>query len=144
MLNSKFSRRQIFIGSSKVAIGSALLAGMALGPFLAINPRLEAIRLLDEATTAHNVGERRAALPKMEELLNYINNNFVVVDNEQIMTELHTYFMDGSKFDPANCSDTAFPIMLIREGLKNRRLPLVNSLAWAEFAKKYTGIVMAA
>lgn len=144
MLNSKFNRRQFFLGASKTAVGAAVLVSAATLPFLSSNPRLEAICLLDEATVAHTIGGRAASHLKSKELLEYLNDNFEVVDNEQTVAELRTYFRDDRHFDPANCSDTAFAVLLMREGLKDRRLPLVQSPAWADFARKYVRVIMAA
>ncbi len=53
---------------------------------------------------------------------------------------------DGSTvdIDIMNCSAEAFTICLVRDCLKNHKIPIVYSSNWKQFAKKYTKFVMSA
>ncbi len=84
----------------------------------------------------------------MDHLTNNItgpDRTFNEIRNEASMI-VRGQLRDGTKInvDIMNCSAPAFTICLVRDCLKNHRLPVVFSNNWKPFAKKHAGYLMSA
>lgn len=139
------TRRQFFSNVTRALVGVA--GATAVGPIpsaLAQNPRARAWELLNEASTAFSVGGKLAAIRPIEDLIAHLMAHFKQVSNDNSVKEIRTMFRHPDEFSVETCSDTAFVVLIVRDGLKVRNLPMVGTKGWRDFARNYATIVMQA
>lgn len=146
------SRRSFFKGIG----ATAAIASMPKSVLAAIseNPRVVAWNLLNEATMLFEKhGKCEAFFGTVETLFDHLVKHFpvkeppsfeeMVRDCGDLLRARGTYAGDPNQHWET-CYDSTFVIMIVREGLKNRKLPMVQAANWKMFAKNYSKVVMAA
>ena len=144
-MNPQLTRRQFFVGVTKALVGAAVATTVVKIPTaLAECPRARAWELLNIADEINKKEGDAAAEQAIDDLLEHLNDSFVAVNDGRSVQEVRTIFRYPEQFTVETCSDTAFVVLIVRDGLKDRKLRLVHSPHWKQFAKKYTKVVMAA
>ena len=146
------SRRTLF-KSIAAAATIASMTGNAVAALLG-DPRKVAWQLLDESTVIFKAqGKGPAYFNKTNELFIHLARHFPPTEPPSMKKMIHECSVlfrwpQNHPDHPANkwetCYDSTFAIMIIREGLKNRNLPMIQASMWKPFARIYSGIVLAA
>lgn len=147
------SRRDFFKGLG-AAVAVAVISGSALSALIA-DPRVKAWALLDESEKIFKAtGKSPVFLAKMDELLDHLAVHFKPSNpspNEVLIRECGDMIKRRGKYAGAGpqahwrtCYDSTFATMIIRDGFKNRKLPIIQAANWKPFAKGFTKIILAA
>lgn len=145
------TRRGFFKGIG-AAIAMATTSGKALAGLIS-DHRLHAWKLLDESTDLFKqTGKSLAYFNKTAELFDFLSEHFPYreppsfdVQVAEVGDVLRRKYEGGITEEHwRTCCPATFAIMIVREGLKNRQLPMIQASNWKKFAKGYTRIVMAA
>ena len=140
----EMSRRGFFRGIAKAAAAAAIASAI---PGVLEDPRVKAWRLLDETETAFKLGDQSLFEKRGEEFFAHVKDNFKPTGDFQIQKIDAAHVIKTNEryaADWRTCSASTFAIMLTRDALKYRKLPLVRSRMWKPFATQYSPIVMAA
>ncbi len=95
--------------------------------------------------------ELRAKHPELisaiTEVFVFLTDNFPIGElTEDEITELAAEakgLLHGD-LERETASDKCFPIVIINDAMRNRKIPIIDAPNWKEFAKQYTKIIMAA
>lgn len=148
------SRRNFFKGLG-AAVALAMV-GIGVKNVLAgpTDPRLEAWRLLDESEVLFRAtGESPEFFTKTNELFDHLTKHFTPSNPPStgvLIRECGDLIKGRGKYknNPNShwrtCYPSTFSVMIVREGLKNRKLPMIMAKNWKPFAGNFTKIVMAA
>ena len=150
------SRRDFFKGLAAAAAGLvvATIGGKAVASIPGENPRVKAGRLLFESRDifkAEGKGDRYK--DKTDELFQHLMDHFPVTNppSDEVLAVDCGDMLKGRgvfRYNSFNtwktCYPSTFSIMIVRHGLKDLRLPMIQAPKWKKFAKGYTKIVMAA
>ena len=142
----KLSRREFFQGIAGAAALACLPGGAGASLFIE-DPRVKAWRLLDEAEAVIKAAGRDASVDACNALLVHLHENFKVTyppSMEDHVENCRDLLRKRKEINWETCYESTFAIMIVREGLKYRTLPMVRAEMWKPFAKRYTAIVMAA
>lgn len=133
-------------------LAAAAVAGVTIGSIpialAASDPRIKTWSLLEESRLIFKAeGRTPAYLAKTEELFSFMEKHFLppVKANEiRDVAEVKSLLRDNKHFDLESCSDATFCVVIVRHGLKNLKLPMIQARNWKLFARHLTRIVMAA
>lgn len=150
------SRRGFFKGIG-TAIAAAVMvtpAGKALASLIP-DPRLHAWKLLNESADIFNQhGKCQEYFDKTKELFDLLLEHFpyseppsfdVQVAECGDLLRMRGKYEDGiTENHWRTCYPATFAIMIVRDGLKHRKLPMIQAPNWRPFAKMYSRVVIAA
>lgn len=147
------SRRDFFKGIGASAALS-LIPGAALSALIS-DPRVKAWVLLDESEKLFKAtGKSPEYFAKANELFKHLAFHFkpsnppsdevMVQDCRDLLHRTGKFASDDPRAHWRTCYNSTFAIMIVRDGLKNRQLPMLQAANWKPFAENYTSIVMAA
>jgi len=147
------SRRKFFTGITAMAM-IASTGGPALSSITG-DPRIKAWRLLDESRIIFATeGKGQAYFTKTAELFDHLMIHFKPSNppsDEVLVQECRDLLRRSGKYEGApphahwrTCHNSTFAIMIVRTGLKDYKLPMIQARNWKPFAKNFTKIVMAA
>lgn len=150
----KKSRRDFFTKLGATAAALALTPNIALSAIIS-DPRVKAWVLLDESEELFNAeGKSHGYFRKTEELFEHLMDHFlptVPPSLDSAVQECGDLLKRRGKFDSIDpkagwdkCYPSTFAVMIVRDGLKYKKLPMIQAPNWKRFAKNYTSIVMAA
>ena len=151
------SRRSFFKGLAAAAAAAA--AAMGSSPAFAIiagDPRVEAWRLLEESRVLFaKHGKSPAYFTKTEELFDHLTVHFkpsIPPSFEEAVQECSDFLKRRGVYEDGpltethwrTCYNSTFAVMIVRTGLRDYKLPMIQAKNWKPFAKDFTKIVMAA
>ena len=147
------SRRKFFTGLTAASL--VMLASGGAMSSLIMDPRVKAWALLDESDKIFkSIGKSPAYFAKADELFDHLALHFkptVPPSHEDAVRECGDLLKRRGKYDGASrqahwrtCYNSTFAVMIIRDGLKYRKLPMIQASRWKPFARNFTKIVMAA
>lgn len=147
------SKRKFFKGMG-VAAAMAMIPGAALSTLIS-DPRVKAWVLLDESEKIFKAtGKSPEYFTKTDELFTHLSLHFkptIPPSYEDAVRECGDLLKRRGKYMGAHrqshwrtCYNSTFAVMIVRDGLKHRMLPMIQAPKWKPFAKGFTKIVMAA
>ena len=147
------SKRKFFAGIA-AAGAMAMIPGAALSTIMG-DPRVKAWMLLEESEKIFKAtGKSPQYFSKTNELYKHLIDHFLPTippSYEDAVQECGDMLKRRGKYAGAHaqahwrtCYNSTFAIMIVRDGLKNRQLPMIQAAWWKPFAKNYTKIIMAA
>lgn len=149
----KIVTRRDFLRRATLAVAglAGAAAGFAPSEVFAEEPRAKAWRLLEESRILHEAsGQRKAneqTLVKMEQLFRHLDKHFSPpnpLNYDADVAEVRVLLKDPQNFTLETCSDATFCIVIVRHGMRNLKLPLIQARNWRPFARHFTKLVMAA
>ena len=152
------SRRAFFRGISSLAItlAAAHAANPAAAALFPESSRMKTWRLLNEAELALKTEGKKASVAKITELLEFMLEHFPITSppsKQEMVRDCRDLLYNQGVYEGGagyndghwrTCYPSTFAVMIVRDGLKDRKLPMVQARNWKWFARKYTEIVMAA
>lgn len=144
---TSLSRRSFFRGIAAMAAGVAVASAIP-GTLFIENPRIKAWRLLDEMETLFkSEGPSSRFMARTDELLVHLRTNFQASPHRlEIQANNVKHIIQSGRHETnwKTCCGATFSVMLLREGIKYRKLPIIRSKEWKAFARPLAPIVMAA
>jgi len=120
------------------------------------NRRIQALAILDEIQDEYEQNGKSAKMFTMTNelyrlLIEYFLPTIPPTEVEQV-EEIRLMFRGTSEDGTAKwheqnwniCYNSTFAIYIIRDALKNRKLPIIQASGWRNFAHEYFALVMAA
>lgn len=145
-------RRTFFSGMGAAA--ALMIASGGAAASLIGDPRAKAWALLGNLDrTFRASGESTIFIARTDELLIHLTQHFsptVPPSFEEARQECGDLLKRRGKYENAKpdahwrtCYNSTFAVMIIRDALKHRKLPILRAPQWRPFALKFTTLVMA-
>ena len=149
----KFTRRELFHTITLAAAGAVIaMMPSSVGAVFGETNRDIAWRLLDEAAALNRLGRRKMAIKVSDKLLHHLSIHFepspehyVSPRREKLVKNIRDMFRSKQDLRTIVCNDDlVFAVLIVCEGLRNYKLPMVQGRNWSMFARKYATFVLTA
>ena len=147
--------RRIFFKGIAAATVTVMITKFGVSLASAIgDPRIKAWNILKESRRLFkDQGKSPAYFAKMNELLDHMVIHFkpaVSLSHKRAIQECNDYLKAKGKYknNPLahwrTCYNSTFAITIIRTGLKDYKLPMIQAKNWKSFAKHFIKIIVVA
>ena len=148
----RLTRREFFEATAKVTAGAVIATSIPFAA-MALDPRARAWELLDEARShGTNTDEQiEKTVEVADRLFDHLDTHFSPQPEqyyppfkEELIKEAGVMLRSGKDLRTYECSDPVFAIVIVRVALKDYKVPMVRSVNWHKFSKKFAAVIMRA